>query len=174
MTNTNECFEDAGDIVRMDLGGERFCRSPERDNLAFCSSTLAVRAGHRTADQPLDGYAGRETAAPEIPAKSTPAISMASPLSTFTPASSRTLHSSSGCPTRNHDCPRPRPSEFSRRREYRRQVPLLRREARIRWDRRKAAVRQRCGKSRQTLRATHREDISALARQSRPAGITLI
>jgi hypothetical protein len=90
--------KDAGDIVRMDLGDERFCRSPERDNLAFCSSTFAVRAGHRTAHQPLDGYAGRETAAPEIPAKSTPAISMASPLSTFTPASSRTLHSSSGYP----------------------------------------------------------------------------
>lgn len=54
--------KDAGDIVRMDLGDERFCRSPERDNLAFCSSTFAVRAGHRTAHQPLDGYAGRETA----------------------------------------------------------------------------------------------------------------
>ena len=48
--------KDAGDIVRMDLRDERFCRSPERDNLAFCSSTFAVTAGHRTAHQPLDGY----------------------------------------------------------------------------------------------------------------------
>ena len=56
--NHSQFLEDkvAGDIVGMDLRDERFCRSPERDNLAFCSSTFAVRAGHRTAHQPLDGY----------------------------------------------------------------------------------------------------------------------
>ena len=46
--------KDAGDIVRMDLRDERFCRSPQRDNLAFSSSTFAVRAGHRRNRRPGD------------------------------------------------------------------------------------------------------------------------
>jgi hypothetical protein len=49
---------------------ERFALSirPAKSNALspqFTEAAFAVRAGHRTAHQPLDGYAGRETAAPD-------------------------------------------------------------------------------------------------------------
>src|SRR6266550_4587947 len=64
----------------------------------FALSRLGPTTVRLTSLWMVTGYAGRETAAPEIPAKPTPAISMASALSTFMPASSRTLHSSLGVP----------------------------------------------------------------------------